>query len=900
MVVRFGDGTTAAEFPDTVVAPGDRSYEGTFELTSIDSDNSDATRMIGTLSPDECVTIYWPVRYQVLDDDGNAVWGAANDETDDLEYQFVVWSNGIETSGSTVISDTLTKSVFVRNEITASANKISPSGSPGGATIVAPSTSVAIGELISVTYLNANFGSVGDGFDLVPPPGPDNDAFIQPAGESSLWNPDVLRLVRIEGELRGSNCGGSNPPVTLPFVDEWYFSDLNQYGGCRWEADYTYTFLALSAGTSVLAPYQEVASGSDNEKYNGGYCGDDGAGAHPDVCVPITVDGDAPGPVIDKAVDAATADTDDTLTYTLTYTNEADAPIGNPSTGNGVTLNDPLPAGIAYVSGSATCSTACTIYFSTDGGTTFSTVEPVPASAVTNLRWHIETPVPAMTSGTVGFQATVTTTQTITVTNTATVTIDGGPAIDSDSAETEMNPMIACLEDCSLLDDTCNQGVCNTDSGLCEASPLSDGTSCDDGDLCTDSDQCSAGVCLPGGPVDCTDGNSCTLDTCDPLSGCNFSALGGCTADLGIECLDGPDAVSMGDLLGYTAIVGNYGEGIATDAEALLVFDLAAPPVELYLPAGCTVAADDITVTCVLGDLAPGVKVRLNFVVAVATNAPSVKTGTSGSCSTNGDLCLACSTSTSAVDANPANDASEQPSDVVESAGFPLTSCGNGVVDPGEDCDDPSAEDCANGFDDDGDGWVDWSDLDCNCGTGAPAVCSSMCSWIESPNALLKDPQRLRFYDDGRPDRYQLHATIEGNGPIDQETEGAHVRVSDSEGAILFARLYPGDLKRRKWGWIYSDRSARHGGGPRGGVVLYHIRDRSKPGGPYIYPVRIVIRDNFTAGSHSEITTDLKIGNQSARLFATWRGKAGERWQLRDREILDWDPCLAMESPPGP
>ena len=37
---------------------------------------------------------------------------------------------------------------------------------------------------------------------------------------------------------------------------------------------------------------------------------------------------------------------------------------------------------------------------------------------------------------------------------------------------------------------------------------------CDDGDPCTVGDSCQAGVCQPGGAVDCDDGNACTDDVC--------------------------------------------------------------------------------------------------------------------------------------------------------------------------------------------------------------------------------------------------------------------------------------------------------------------------------------------------------------------------------------------------
>jgi len=102
-------------------------------------------------------------------------------------------------------------------------------------------------------------------------------------------------------------------------------------------------------------------------------------------------------------------------------------------------------------------------------------------------------------------------------------------------------------KDCSVLTDSCNDGVCV--AGQCVAK-AKDGK-CEDGDLCTLGDWCVQGKCMSGAPLDCSlltdscktgicvsgvckgepkpgmdcdDGIACTVDKCDPALGCLHTA----------------------------------------------------------------------------------------------------------------------------------------------------------------------------------------------------------------------------------------------------------------------------------------------------------------------------------------------------------------------------------------
>ncbi|MBL91152.1 MAG: hypothetical protein CMH56_04975 [Myxococcales bacterium] len=87
---------------------------------------------------------------------------------------------------------------------------------------------------------------------------------------------------------------------------------------------------------------------------------------------------------------------------------------------------------------------------------------------------------------------------------------------------------VGTAKDCSGLDVECQTvGVCDTNTGECEATAVEEGAICDDGDFCTDGDVCADGACVPGEPVPscscagiandtaCNDQNPCTVnDSC--------------------------------------------------------------------------------------------------------------------------------------------------------------------------------------------------------------------------------------------------------------------------------------------------------------------------------------------------------------------------------------------------
>ena len=550
-----GDGTTPGEFPDTIVPPATRPYEGTFELVMLDADRSDATRVVGFLDPGSCLTAYWQVQYPVVDANIDATWGLQNTDADDLALDFSVWGTSFDVPTGAPSNSVVNDTVTVRNEQDANPNKVSPT--PGAVTVITPASAQAgVGELLTIEFQNATFGNINQGFDVDPADGhPDYNLWFQPVGETT-WNTDVLRLVRVDAELRGASCGAGRPNVTITLVDDWHESGFDQYGSCSWDADYTYTFIALGPGVTATSPYQEASSGSNQEKFNGDYCGDSDPFTSPtSACFTLTA---LPGnPTLVKSVDKAVAVEGETLTYNLAYENTSTNSVGDPSSGNGIVIRDSIPSGIDYVAGSASCSAACTIRYSTNNGTTFESVEPSPASLVTDLHFYLNDPIPGGTTGTVTFQGIVETGFTGRITNIGEIAITGSAAITTDNAET----LVGCEFDSDCDDgtycngaETCVSGACTAgtpvscdDGQACTSDSCNEATDscdyttndavCDDADACNGAETCVAGVgCQAGTPLVCDDSNECTTDSCNAIAGCQYS-----NASAGTACGDGTD-----------------------------------------------------------------------------------------------------------------------------------------------------------------------------------------------------------------------------------------------------------------------------------------------------------------------------------------------------------------------
>jgi hypothetical protein len=100
---------------------------------------------------------------------------------------------------------------------------------------------------------------------------------------------------------------------------------------------------------------------------------------------------------------------------------------------------------------------------------------------------------------------------------------DGTGCDDADACTTGDACSVGSCEgttiDCSTLDGACVTGACDATTGACETMPVAEGTACDDGDRCTTDDACAAGTC-GGAPLDCSSmSDGCNAATCDASTG---------------------------------------------------------------------------------------------------------------------------------------------------------------------------------------------------------------------------------------------------------------------------------------------------------------------------------------------------------------------------------------------
>lgn len=386
----------------------------TFALTHVGGDmgTADATRYVGTIPAGESVTVYWLITYPCLDANGKTVAGGIKPE-DDLWLEYDIW--GTATRASVPVTADVTRKVTMRNEISAMANKIFPNTAnkvpqeyQNLLQLYAPAWTNSVndgtpGTAIQTEGIWYDLGNVGAGFDNNGDLVPDRNAWMQPVGDPSQFNPSYYRLTRTYAMVVVKLNTGTN--IVYKETDQLYFENLpaNNIGAVGYVL---YEFTVLNSGFSALMPYQEVASGYDNEKFNGDY------GATFGYFPPST----PPHATIVKTADVAVTDPGSNIVYTMVFTNAGSLPLGNPSVGVPLVVQDSIPTGTTYVAGSATNGlilptnvTAYTLLFSTNNGQAWLTAEPVPATRVTDIQWWLSDVMPTSAWGRVGFAVTVAT-----------------------------------------------------------------------------------------------------------------------------------------------------------------------------------------------------------------------------------------------------------------------------------------------------------------------------------------------------------------------------------------------------------------------------------------------------------------------------------------------------------
>ena len=391
----------------------------------------DATRYIGDIAPGECKAQYWHFSYPQCSNNetppcsGVPVWGASIDPSDDLWLTFDVWGSGYDAVTSAAVNDNTSWTMNLRNTISAMANKIKPN--PDGQWFNTASDTVLPGETITSNGINYELGNINQGFDNNGDLIPDFNAWLQPIGEAN-FDPGCFRLVGTSGVLTVTRS--AEPDLLIPFDDQLYFTDLPPNNTGVTGRVY-YTFLALDGPCSTaLTPYQEVASGFDNEKFNSDY----GTGIPP-------IGSFEPEVTIDKSSSPNTIPgTGGTITYSIpVYNSSASGSVGLPLNGMALTVVDSIPPGTQF-NGSVSYSGygTATVLYSTDNRATWSSVMPGDPTTVTDLQWRLDDPLPAGQTGTAAFQVTVPSGYSLSpvIENTACARFGDGPDFACDTTYT--------------------------------------------------------------------------------------------------------------------------------------------------------------------------------------------------------------------------------------------------------------------------------------------------------------------------------------------------------------------------------------------------------------------------------------------------------------------------------
>jgi uncharacterized repeat protein (TIGR01451 family) len=426
---RAVNATFVIEHPALDNALGTGSYSLTHHGGS--AGLTDASRYIGTIEPGQCHYEYWHFTYPQceINPDGtpdyppcenDPAWGDSVKPDDDLWLNFDIWATGTST---TTLNAGETREVTMRNEISAMANKIEPNGNPGGRWFNTEDDQVRAGDIITSNGVNYTLGNVRFGFDNDGDLVPDYNAWLQPIGDTG-FDPACFRLIRTSGVLTVTSGGGTS---VITFTDQLYFTNLPPDNTAVDGLVY-YTFQAISWPCQTsLTPYQEVASGFDNEKFNGDF----GTGIPGFTTTEPEFEIDKQGNI--------TVTAGSTIDYVIEVPNTGSTDVGlTLASGAPLVISDTIPEGTTLVTSTLDASQDVMYLFSIDGGDTWTTTMPSDPSTITNVQWWLSDTLAA--SSTAGFTFSVNVPGTYSgdpfIENCASAGFGGGPGFLEDCAIT--------------------------------------------------------------------------------------------------------------------------------------------------------------------------------------------------------------------------------------------------------------------------------------------------------------------------------------------------------------------------------------------------------------------------------------------------------------------------------
>ena len=454
----------------------------------------------------------------------------------------------------------------------------------------------------------------------------------------------------------------------------------------------------------------------------------------------------------------------------------------------------------------------------------------------------------------------------------------------------------------------CTSDSCNEAADTCNHTP--DDALCQDGAFCNGAEICDplAG-CQAGPPVDCSDGVGCTIDTCNE------------TTD---ACESAPDDALCDD--------GAFCNGDET-CDALLDCQAGAPP-DCSDGVGCTVEACDETLDactqtpvdalCDDGAFCNGVEVCdpvLDCQAGAAVDCDDGFVCTTDTCDEVGDVCVNDASGCICGDGLPAP--GEQCDPPATQGGDPacgddcLFICGNGVVGDSicsagivgaacgtnadcdvlggdgvcfvEECEPPGPETCNNGIDDDGDGFIDCADVDCQ---SSQETCGANCQLVPPCGCIFRDPAFVKLYQPPWLDYFKLHGRLLVDpGMIVPEDVGFRVILSNANGVIYDANLPPAELRdfSPKLRWVYKNNLAKDGADPVTpwqGLSRVKMKVRRIQGVEFL-AFKIKSYGDYDLATLPEMTTQVYTAGGVSSLTASWRPtKSGFKLTQKD-----YPPC---------
>ena len=439
-----GVGSTPGVFP-VHDSTGDAAHPqitntGNYSLTleAGDTGTSDGQRYIGTLAPGQCRVDYWLFSYpQCVNVGGStdtppcakSITGGVHPD-DDVSLDYDVWATTSTAIAAPAVN--VRRDFTLRNEISAAANKIWPNTTSKVPDAYLAAIQALIGwgtlgpdgqplsntnpvypgqHVITTQGIWYDLGNVVHGFDNDGDLVPDQNAWLQPVGDPSQFDAGCFRMINVYGILIVKLKTGGE--TLIPFQNQLYFEHIPDNTGVVGLVYYQY--IATESGcSSNMTPYQESASGFDNEKFSSDFGLSNG----------LSSGEFGPNVSFSKTDGVSSTTIGSTLTYTVSATNNTGVPLGAPQFGVPVAFRETIPTGTTYVTGSADDSPntnlteptgsgsytqgttdidgnldSCTInynitssqwvvLYSTNNGASWTTTEP--ASGVTSIQWLLQ------------------------------------------------------------------------------------------------------------------------------------------------------------------------------------------------------------------------------------------------------------------------------------------------------------------------------------------------------------------------------------------------------------------------------------------------------------------------------------------------------------------------------